>query len=79
MLILGILAKRVKIGKNLSIRAFGCRNIKLYSQIASSDRTGRSAFSGSRELLGRPTPAIVQVPRFKLSGSKAPLFPQNKP
>jgi hypothetical protein len=27
MLILGILAKRVKIGKNLSIRAFGCRNI----------------------------------------------------
>ncbi len=33
MLTVGILAKRVKIGKNLSIRAFGCRNILLYSQI----------------------------------------------
>ncbi len=32
MLTVGILAKRVKIGKNLSIRAFGCRNIQLYSQ-----------------------------------------------
>ena len=32
MLTVGILAKRVKIGKNLSIRAIGCRNIDLYSQ-----------------------------------------------